>query len=68
MLSKPESDWHGETGYVQQIIEHSFLTLGNLNQLEFYLCGPRKMMLDTIVMLKNQGVKDSEILCDDFSN
>ncbi|WP_339900345.1 2Fe-2S iron-sulfur cluster-binding protein [Paraglaciecola polaris] len=68
VLSKPESDWHGETGYVQQIIEHSFLTLGNLNQLEFYLCGPRKMMLDTIVMLKNQGVKDSEILCDDFSN
>ena len=68
VLSKPDTNWDGANGYVQQVIDNSIDTLGDLNQIQFYLCGPKQMMLETISMLKKHGVKDSAILCDDFSN
>jgi len=68
VLSKPEKDWFGKSGYVQQVLNINFEKLGDINTLEFYLCGPKSMMSDTIEMLKNNGIKDSAIQYDDFTN
>lgn len=66
-LSKPSDDWLGATGYAQEILSLNFETLGHIDDLEFYLCGPKNMMTETINFLKAKGVKDSAIAFDDFT-
>jgi len=68
VLSKPDKHWFGEFGYVQHVLNKYFEKLGDINNLEFYLCGPKFMMSDTIEMLKNNGVDESAIQFDDFTN
>lgn len=66
-LSKPDENWLGAQGYAQQVLENNFMTLGDIELLDFYLCGPKGMMDETIELLKTRGVKDSHISFDDFS-
>jgi len=67
VLSRADQNWQGATGYVQQVIEDSFTEFGSVDNLEFYICGPKSMMAETIDMLKNNGVPENAILFDDFS-
>tara|TARA_R110001583_G_scaffold561_13_gene5039 strand:+ start:9739 stop:11577 length:1839 start_codon:yes stop_codon:yes gene_type:complete len=67
VLSQPDKNWHGIKGYVQQQLLNDFDSLGEIANLEFYLCGPAKMMSDTIIMLEKQGVDKDSIYFDDFS-
>ncbi len=66
-LSQPHEDWLGSTGYAQQILKMNLNNIDNIDNLEFYLCGPNEMMSQTIEFLQAKGVKDSAIAFDDFS-
>ena len=65
-LSKPDDAWLGATGYAQHILELNLDSLENIDELEFYICGPQGLMDDVISMLKNKGVKNDDIRFDLF--
>ena len=67
VLSRPDDKWTGETGYAQQVVEKNLKEIDSLENIEFYICGPKNMMLDTISLLHSLGVDDSSIAYDDFS-
>ena len=66
VLSKPDDDWQGATGYAQHILELNLDTMGDINKLEFYLCGPQGLMDEVISILNNKGVSDDDIRFDLF--
>lgn len=66
-LSKGQDDWLGATGYAQQILMLNLDNVDELDNIEFYLCGPQGLMNDAIALLKARGVKDSAIAFDTFS-
>ena len=66
-LSRPGSNWRGARGYVQQGLKAQLESFESLENIEFYLCGPANMMIDTIAMLKESGVLSANIAFDDFS-
>ncbi len=69
ILSRPEQDWHGATGYVQDHLAEGLATEfeKTLDKTEFYLCGPSAMMSSTIDLLKSKEVDDSRIAFDNFT-
>jgi Na(+)-translocating NADH:ubiquinone oxidoreductase F subunit len=66
VLSKPDNDWLGATSYAQHILGLNLDTMGDVDELEFYICGPQGLMDEVISMLKNRGVKDDDIRFDLF--
>ncbi|NRA82943.1 MAG: 2Fe-2S iron-sulfur cluster binding domain-containing protein [Gammaproteobacteria bacterium] len=68
VLSRSDDHWQGAKGYVQHIMAQDLATIDRLENIEFYLCGPKQMMKDTIELLKSYGVNDDTIACDDFVN
>ena len=58
ILSKPLLDWNGETGHVQDILAKY---LKDFNNEDFYLCGPPKMVVETVIKLKELGIKEEQI-------
>ncbi|NMP14969.1 2Fe-2S iron-sulfur cluster-binding protein [Thalassotalea sp. Y01] len=66
-LSQPGADWSGAQGYAQQILELNLSSFGELDDLDFYLCGPKGMMEATIDLLKRHNVDEERISFDDFS-
>jgi Na+-transporting NADH:ubiquinone oxidoreductase subunit NqrF len=66
VLSRPDNNWSGATGYAQYILESNLDILGNINELEFYLCGPQGLMDEAISILKNKGVKNENVRRDLF--
>lgn len=66
VLSKPNDDWLGAAGYAQHILGLNLDSLGDIDNLEFYLCGPQGLMDEVISMLKSRGVQDDEIRFDLF--
>ncbi|WDD98649.1 2Fe-2S iron-sulfur cluster-binding protein [Thalassomonas actiniarum] len=66
-LSQASDRWQGARGYVQEGVKAKLASLHNLENVEFYLCGPANMMSDTIAMLTASGVKPANIAFDDFS-
>jgi len=68
VLSQASDDWVNEKGYVQQSLSQQLSSLGDVDNLEFYLCGPQALMTETMALLKNKGVKDSAIKFDSFGN
>ncbi|KGK00139.1 2Fe-2S iron-sulfur cluster-binding protein [Thalassotalea sp. ND16A] len=66
-LSRADENWLGSTGYVQQMLELNLDSIDNLENIEFYLCGPSLLMTETIAMLTAKGVADSAITFDDFN-
>ncbi len=72
-LSEVESDkgdqWHGLTGYIHQAALDNYLAKHpNINDCEFYICGPPAMLMATLEMLAELGVKPDAIRYDDFGN
>ncbi|WP_019028660.1 2Fe-2S iron-sulfur cluster binding domain-containing protein [Colwellia piezophila] len=66
-LSQGNDDWLGATGYAQQILALNLDNLGDIDNIEFYLCGPKSMMTETMKLLTAKGVKENAIAFDDFS-
>lgn len=51
-LSRPEPEWTGRTGHVQQ---HLFDAAGSRRDLDFYICGLKAMVDDVRALLKTSG-------------
>jgi Na+-transporting NADH:ubiquinone oxidoreductase subunit F len=66
ILSKPDDSWLGATGYAQHVLALNINTLGDIGELEFYLCGPQGLMDEALVILKNKGVNDVDVRFDVF--
>jgi fatty acid desaturase/NAD(P)H-flavin reductase/nitrite reductase/ring-hydroxylating ferredoxin subunit len=63
----PGDDWQGLRGYVHEVARDNYLgDHKNLNDIDFYLCGPPVMIRAAIKMLKGLGVEDSRIRYDEF--
>ncbi|WP_337842670.1 2Fe-2S iron-sulfur cluster-binding protein [Rheinheimera sp.] len=67
VLSKAAHGWLGATGYAQHVLELNWDSLGPVDGLEFYLCGPKGLMADTLTILQQRGVKAENIAFDVFS-
>jgi NAD(P)H-flavin reductase len=57
-LSRPEADWNGRRGYVQ---EHLPEIVGNRTDMHAYICGLAKMVKANRDFLKNLGWDRSSI-------
>ena len=65
VLSKPDENWNGETGYIDQ--EKIEKYCGVLKGKGFYVCGPPGLVKKTIKNLRDLGVKDKRIHVELFS-
>lgn len=63
----PEDEWTGETGFIHQVLYENYLKdHPNVEDLEYYLCGPPMMNAAVINMLHDLGVEEENIMLDDF--
>ncbi|MGI5309797.1 2Fe-2S iron-sulfur cluster-binding protein [Rheinheimera sp. WS51] len=67
VLSRPDKDWLGATGYAQHVLALNWQNIVAQGDPEFYLCGPKGLMDDTIRLLRDKGVPESDIAFDVFS-
>lgn len=65
----PEDKWTGYKGFIHQVVLENYLkTHKNVDELEFYLCGPPMMLTAVQKMLGDLGVEQSQIAFDDFGS
>ncbi len=64
VLSKPESDWTGRTGYVQQAITAD---MSDLSGYEAYVCGLPNMMGDAQKILAAHGLPQDAFFSEAFT-
>jgi Na+-transporting NADH:ubiquinone oxidoreductase subunit F len=63
----PEDEWTGDTGFIHQVVFERYLKdHPNVDELEFYLCGPPMMLSAVQSMLYDLGVEKEQIDFDDF--
>jgi NAD(P)H-flavin reductase len=63
ILSRPGSQWQGETGHVTDyIVKHSSL----LTDKDLYVCGNRDMVQEVIALANQQGVPDNQIFYEKY--
>ena len=67
VLSRPDKGWLGATGYAQHVLALNWQNVVEQGEPEFYLCGPKGLMDDTIRLLRDKGVPESNIAFDEFS-
>lgn len=67
ILSRPSEEWAGAKGYIQELLASNIDNICQIKGVEFYLCGPPKMMLETINLLKTKNVDASNIAFDEFN-
>ena len=67
VLSRPDKGWLGATGYAQYVLALNWQNVVEQGEPEFYLCGPKGLMDDTIRLLRDKGVPESNIAFDEFS-
>ncbi|MGB1200285.1 MAG: 2Fe-2S iron-sulfur cluster-binding protein [Cognaticolwellia aestuarii] len=67
VLSKPPEGWSGAKGYIQELLASNLDNICQIKGIEFYLCGPPKMMSETINLLKTKNVDASNIAFDEFN-
>ena len=64
-----DSQWQGNVGFIHQtVFEKVLKNHRNLQECEFYLCGPPPMLAATRQMLQELGVADQSVRFDDFGN
>ncbi len=64
---QPEDDWKGFTGFIHQVVFDNYLKdHENVDEIEFYLCGPPMMNNAVQKMLADLGVEKEMIAFDDF--
>lgn len=66
-LSQANDRWSGATEYAQHLMATHLYSIDKLDNIEFYLCGPKDLMTQTIDLLKAKGVKDSAISFESFN-
>lgn len=65
----PEDNWTGPTGFIHQVVYQNYLKdHPNVDELEFYLCGPPMMLSAVQKMLGELGVEQEQIAFDDFGS
>lgn len=65
----PEDNWTGFKGFIHQIVFENYLKQHkNIDEVEFYLCGPPMMNSAVQKMLADLGVEQDMIAFDDFGN
>ncbi len=63
----PEDNWHGETGFIHQILYDTYLKKHPAPEdCEYYLCGPPMMISAVENILYDLGVDSENILFDKF--
>ena len=63
----PEDNWTGFKGFIHQVVFENLLkNHKNLDEVEFYLCGPPMMNSAVLKMLGDLGVEKDMIDLDDF--
>jgi len=63
----PEDNWTGHTGFIHQVVyENHLKDHENVDEIEFYLCGPPMMNNAVFKMLDDLGVEPDMIAFDDF--
>lgn len=64
---QPEDNWTGFKGFIHQVVFDNYLkNHGNVDEIEFYLCGPPMMNSAVQKMLGDLGVEKEMIRFDDF--
>ncbi len=63
VLSRPEADWHGLTGHVQ---EHLKDAVGDRRDVDVYLCGLQEMVNGSRAMLKEMGFDRKQIFYEKY--
>ena len=65
----PEDNWTGPKGFIHQVVHDLYLKEHpNVDDLEFYLCGPPMMLSAVQKMLYDLGVEKEQIAFDDFGS
>lgn len=65
----PEDNWSGFRGFIHQVVLDNYLkTHPNVDDIEFYLCGPPMMLSAVQKMLYDLGVEKEQIAFDDFGS
>jgi len=64
VVAKPESEWHGETGWVTEAVDRAY---ADLSSHEAYLCGSPGMIDAAIKVLTSHGMPEANIFYDKFS-
>ncbi|MGC6486784.1 MAG: NADH:ubiquinone reductase (Na(+)-transporting) subunit F, partial [Planctomycetota bacterium] len=63
----PEDNWTGHTGFIHQVLHDNYLKdHDNLDEVEFYMCGPPMMNSAVQNLLADMGVEEDMIAFDDF--
>lgn len=64
---QPEDNWTGKKGFIHQVVFENYLkNHPNVDEIEFYLCGPPMMNTAVQKMLGDLGVEKEMIAFDDF--
>jgi Na+-transporting NADH:ubiquinone oxidoreductase subunit F len=64
---QPEDNWTGFKGFIHQVVFDNYLkNHPNVDEIEFYLCGPPMMNTSVQNMLADLGVEKDMIRFDDF--
>lgn len=64
---QPEDNWTGYKGFIHQVVFENYLkNHDNVDEIEFYLCGPPMMNSAVFKMLDDLGVEKNMIAFDDF--
>ena len=63
ILSRPDQDWNGKTGYVQEIAQQ---IIGNFADTEVYACGSDSMIRSAKKLLLENGLDESLFYSDAF--
>jgi len=65
--AQPEDEWTGHTGFIHQVVLENYLKdHPDIDDIEFYLCGPPLMNSAVLHMLDELGVEKEMIDFDDF--
>jgi len=63
----PEDDWQGYTGFIHQVVYDNYLEdHEDIDEIEFYLCGPPMMLSACLKMFDDLGIESDMIAFDDF--
>ncbi|MBB6458889.1 FAD-binding oxidoreductase [Flammeovirga kamogawensis] len=63
VLSKPQGNWPGEKGYVQNSLLQD---ISNLKEAQVFACGSDQMIQDAKVLLLENGLEESNFYADAF--
>lgn len=62
-----EDDWQGHKGFIHEILDEHFLSMASqINNKEYYLCGPPAMIKSSLELLEKYKVDSEQVAFDEF--